>query len=144
MNLDGITKHAIEHTLHCLIGCGIGEIVGMLIASLFGWHRIGRLILAIILAFSFGFYLTYRGVRKDTKTAKEAIKVTVATDTISITTMELVDNTIELIIPNALLVSATQFRFWWGLALSLSIAFIITMPVNRYMIARNPNQQHHH
>jgi hypothetical protein len=144
MSVDTQTKHAIEHTVHCLIGCGIGEIVGMLIASFFGWHRIGRLSLAIILAFSFGFYLTYRGVRKDNKTAKEAIKITVATDTVSITTMELVDNTIELIIPNALLVTATQFRFWWGLALSLSIAFIITVPVNRYMISMNPLQQHHH
>ncbi len=69
MSIDIKTKHAIEHTIHCLIGCGIGEIFGMLIASVFGWHRIGRLSLAIMLAFSFGFYLTYRGVRKDTKTA---------------------------------------------------------------------------
>jgi hypothetical protein len=72
------------------------------------------------------------------------MKITVATDTVSITTMELVDNTIELIIPNALLVSATQFRFWWGLALSLSVALIITVPVNRYMISRSPHIMHHH
>lgn len=143
MRIDIKTKQAIEHTIHCLIGCGIGEIVGMLIASFFGWHRIGRLSLAIILAFSFGFYLTYRGVRKNTDTAKEAMKITIATDTVSITAMEIVDNTIELIIPNALLVTATQFRFWWGLALSLSLAFIITVPVNRYMISRNPHQHHH-
>jgi len=144
MTFDTKTKHAIKHTLHCLIGCGIGEIVGMMLASFFGWHRIGRLTLAIILAFSFGFYLTYRGVRKNTKTAKEAIKITVATDTVSITSMEIVDNTIELIIPNALLVTAAQFRFWWGLALSLAIAFIITVPVNRYMISKNPQHQYHH
>ena len=139
---DTRTRHAIQHTIHCLIGCGIGEIAGMLIASSLGWHRIGRLSLAIILAFTVGFYLTYRGVRKETKTAKEAMKITVATDTVSIATMEVVDNTIEFIIPNALLVSATQFRFWWGLALSLSIAFVVTVPVNRYMMARQPN--HHH
>jgi len=142
--MQKVTRQAIEHTTHCLVGCGAGEILGMLIASFFGWHRIGRLSLAIILAFTFGFYLTYRGVRKNTKTAKEAIKITIATDTVSIATMELVDNTVELIIPNALLVSASQFRFWWGLALSLSIAFIITVPVNRYMIGRNPHHQHSH
>jgi hypothetical protein len=66
-----------------------------------------------------------------------------ATDTISITTMELIDNTIEFIIPNALLVTATSFRFWWGLALSLSLAFTVTVPVNRYLISKNPHQHHH-
>src|ERR1700744_1858322 len=121
MKLDKLTKQAVEHTVHCLIGCGIGEILGMLIASLFGWHRIGRLSLAIVLAFSIGYSLTYRGVRKKTDSSNEAIKITAATDTVSIATMELVDNTIELIIPNALIVSAASFRFWWGLALSLTI-----------------------
>src|SRR5579884_2495529 len=136
-NLDDRTKHGIHHTYHCLIGCGIGEIVGMLIASMFGWHRIGRVILAVILAFIFGYSLTYRGVRKQTKTAGEAISVTIATDTTSIVSMEIVDNAIELIIPNALVVTAASFRFWWGLALALSIAFIVTVPINRYMMGRN-------
>jgi hypothetical protein len=143
MKLDNLTKMAIKHTLHCLIGCGIGEIVGMLVASSFGWHRAGRLPLAIVFAFVFGYTLTYRGVIKHASSAKEAFKITATTDTVSIATMEIVDNTIELIIPNALLVTATQARFWWGLALSLSIAFIITVPVNRFMIGRNPNQHMH-
>lgn len=143
MRLDSLTKQAIKHTYHCLIGCGIGEILGMLLASLFGWHRVGRLPLAIVLAFVVGYSLTYRGVRKDVATRKEAIKITAATDTISIATMEVVDNTIEFLIPNALLVTATQPRFWWGLALSLAIAFIITVPVNRYMMSRDPHAHHH-
>lgn len=141
MKLDTKTQHAIKHTVHCLIGCGIGEILGMLIASSLGWHRAGRLSLAIVLAFFFGYLLTYRGVRKQTKTAREAIKITVGTDTVSIASMEIVDNTIEFLIPNALLVTATSARFWWGLALSLSIAFIITVPVNRLMSSR---YQHAH
>ena len=70
----------------------------MLIASSLGWHRLGRLSLAIVLAFAVGFYLTYRGVRKEASTARQAIKVAVATDTVSIATMEVVDNTIEFII----------------------------------------------
>ena len=138
MKLDTLTRQAIQHTTHCLIGCGIGEILGMLIAATLGWHRVGRLSLAIILAFTIGYYLTYRSVRKHVGSRKEAIKITAATDTVSIATMEVVDNTIEFIIPNALMVTATSFRFWWGLALSLAIAFIVTVPVNRYMIARNP------
>jgi hypothetical protein len=142
MRIDYKTNQAIEHTVHCLIGCGIGEIFGMLIASSLGWHRIGRLSLAIILAFFFGYLLTYRGVRTHTATAKEAIKITIATDTVSITSMEIIDNTIELIIPNALVVTASSSRFWWGLALSLTIAFFVTVPVNRYMISKHPN--HHH
>lgn len=142
MRIDHKTRQAIEHTTHCLIGCGIGEILGMLIASSLGWHRVGRLSLAIALAFLLGYSLTYRGVRKQTATAKEAIKITAATDTVSIAAMEIIDNTIEFIIPNALMVTATSFRFWWGLALSLAVAFIITVPINRYMIGRNPH--HHH
>lgn len=142
MNFSPLTRHAIRHTLHCLVGCGIGEILGMVVAASFGWHRVGRLACAITLAFLFGYSLTYRGVRRQAASAREAIKITAATDTVSIATMELVDNIIELVIPNALLVTATQPRFWWGLALALSIAFAVTVPVNRYMMARNPG--HHH
>lgn len=143
MKLDDKTRAAIHHTVHCLIGCGIGEIVGMFIAAFLGWHRIGRLSLAIILAFTFGYSLTYRGIRKESASTKEAIKATLATDTVSITTMEVIDNTIELIIPNALAVTATSFRFWWGLALSLGIAFLVTVPVNRYTMSRSSHQHHH-
>jgi hypothetical protein len=144
MTFDEKTRLAIEHTRHCLIGCGLGEIAGMLIASFFGWHRIGRLPLAVILAFIFGYTLTYKGVRRHAKSRVEAIKITAATDTISIAAMELIDNTIEFIIPNALVVTASSFRFWWGLALALGSAFLIAVPVNRYMISRNPNNDHHH
>jgi len=128
--------------MHCLIGCGIGEIVGMMVAAAFCWHRLGRPSPATILAFGFSYLLTYHGVRKHTATAKEAIKITASTDTISIASMELIDNTIELLIPNALLVTMASPRFWWGLAASLSVAFVVTVPVNRFMISRNPH--HHH
>lgn len=144
MRLDDITRQAIKHTVHCLIGCGIGEILGMLIAAGLGWHRLGRLSLATLLAFACGYALTYRGVRQQTASRREAVKITASTDTVSIATMELIDNSIELLIPNALMVSAASFRFWWGLVLSLGIAFVVTVPVNRFMISRNPHQHHHH
>lgn len=135
--IDDLTKHAIHHTVHCLIGCGIGEILGMLVASWFGWHRIGRVAVAVPFAFLIGYSLTYRGMRKELSTKGEAVRATMATDTISILSMEAVDNTIEFIIPNALIVTATQARFWWGLALALGIAFVITVPVNRYTMSKH-------
>lgn len=141
--IDSTTKQAIRHTIHCLIGCGIGEVTGMLLAAALGWPRLGRLSLAIILAFTFGYYLTYRGVRRHTATVREAIKVTAATDTASIAIMELVDNTAELLIPNALMVTPASTRFWWGLAVSLAIAFVLTVPVNRYLISRHPHDHGH-
>jgi uncharacterized membrane protein len=140
---DSLTKQAVRHTAHCLIGCGIGEVLGMLISSLLGWQRVGRLPLAIILAFAVGYALTYRGVRKQVDSVKESIKITAATDTVSIATMEVVDNTVEFLIPNALLVNPAQPRFWWGLALSLGIAFVITVPINRYMMRRSPHVHIH-
>lgn len=142
MTIDPKTQQAIRHTTHCLIGCGIGEILGMLIAAYLGWNKTGRISLAIVLAFLFGYALTYRGVRRHVASPSEAIKITLATDTVSITSMELIDNTIEFLIPNALIVSAASFRFWWGLVASLVIAFIVTVPVNRYMIGKLPD--HHH
>lgn len=144
MTIDSLTKQAIQHTYHCLIGCGIGEIVGLVIASLLGWDKYGRIALAIVLAFTFGYGLTYRGIRRHAKSVKEAIKITAATDTVSITSMEIIDSTMELVIPNALMVTIDSPRFWWGLAVSLGIAFIITVPVNRFMIARNPQAHHSH
>jgi hypothetical protein len=137
MKFSEITRHAIHHTTHCLIGCGTGEIIGMSVASVFGWHRIARVVLAILLSFVCGYGLTYYSVRRQTETAQQAIKITIVTDTLSIATMELVDSMIEIIIPNALIVTAASFRFWWGLALALSIAFCITVSFNRFMLIRN-------
>jgi uncharacterized membrane protein YbjE (DUF340 family) len=144
LSLDQPTKNAISHTTHCLIGCGIGEILGMLISSFFGWHRIARAPMAVLLAFVIGYSLTYRSVRKDVDSSKAALKITFATDTVSIVSMEIVDNFIEFIIPNALVVTAASFRFWWGLALALAVAFFITVPVNRYMMTKFPSHAHNH
>ena len=143
MGIDEKTRHAIKHTMHCLVGCGVGEIVGMVVAAWFGWYRLERVSIAVVLAFAFGYSLTYRGVRRQTKTAAEAMRVTTATDTASIVSMEIVDNFIEFLIPNALIVTATSPRFWWGLAVSLSVALIITVPINRFMMGKSPHAMHH-
>ena len=143
MKLDHATKQAIRHTFHCLIGCGIGEVLGMVIAASLGWDKVGRIVLAVILAFTFGYLLTYIGVRKHTETASEAVKITLATDTLSIATMEFVANLVELLIPAALLASVVDPVFWYSLLIAMSVAFIITVPVNRFLISRQLHAHHH-
>lgn len=143
MSIDHTTRQAIAHTYHCLIGCGIGEITGMIISSSLGWDKLGRVVFSVALAFLFGYALTYISVRKNVESSSEAVKITLATDTVSITVMEAVANTIEFLIPGALVVTAMSPVFWWGLALSFAIAFIVTVPVNRYMISRSPHAHHH-
>ncbi|OVE79764.1 hypothetical protein BVY01_01610 [bacterium I07] len=141
--MDSLTTQAVLHTRHCLTGCAIGEVLGIAIGSEFHWHRYARVALAVVLAFCFGYLLTIRGVIKQTSNFKEAVKITFATDTIAITSMEIVDNFIELLIPRALSVTLSSARFWWSLALSLTVAFIMTVPVNRFMISRTSHMHHH-
>lgn len=144
MRIDHTTAQAIRHTAHCLLGCGIGEVLGMFIAASLGWDPMARVLLAVSLAFLFGYSFTYWGVRKHASSTREAIRTTLATDTISIATMELVANGIEIAIPGALMVMPSDPRFWWSLAIAMAIAFVVTVPVNRYMISRNPHVHHHH
>ena len=139
MQIDSTTKQAIQHTYHCLIGCGIGEVLGMVIATALGWEPYQKVRLAVGLAFVFGYALTYFGVRKHSSSTSEAIRTTLATDTVSIATMEVVANTMEFILPGALMVGLTSPVFWYSLAISMTIAFVVTVPVNRYMISRNPH-----
>jgi hypothetical protein len=118
----------------------------MSIAASLHWHRLDRVAIATALAFLFGYGLTFWGARKKGIPVKDATKLALTVDTISITSMELIDNTIEFLIPKALTVTLASFRFWWGLALSLTIAFIVTVPVNRFVLARGGghHEMHHH
>lgn len=141
--MDVTTQQAVRHTLHCLLGCGLGEVLGMFIAANLGWDPLGRVALAVALAFVFGYMFTYWGVRKHAASTKEAIRTTLATDTVSIATMELVANAMEFLIPGALMVHPTDPKFWWSLAVSMSIAFVVTVPVNRFLISKQPHNHHH-
>jgi hypothetical protein len=140
--MDTITKHAIHHTLHCLLGCSIGEVLGMIIAS--SWSNIAQTVLSIVLAFFFGYLLTSRSFIKSGSSKKEALKGALSTDTVSIISMETVDNVFIWLIPGAIHATLDDWLFWWSLALSLLVAFIITVPVNRFMISRGSNHMHHH
>ncbi|MFJ2826195.1 DUF4396 domain-containing protein [Streptomyces sp. NPDC087263] len=127
---------AAQATLHCLTGCAIGEVLGMVIGTALGWGNVPTLILAIALAFFFGYLLTLRGVLKAGIGLKAAIRVALAADTLSIAVMELIDNGVIALWPGAMDAALADAAFWWVLAIALAAAFVITTPVNRWMIGR--------
>jgi putative flippase GtrA len=131
-----LTRQAINHTLHCLLGCSIGEVLGMVIAEALDWHNLAQTLLAIVLAFVVGYSLTYRSYIKSGADKRTAVKGTLATDTVSIVSMEFIDNAFIWLVPGAIYATLSSGLFWWSLAISLAVAFLITVPVNRLMMVR--------
>ena len=127
---------AASATLHCLTGCAIGEVLGMVIGTALGLHNAATVVLSIVLAFVFGYALTMRGVLRAGVGFGAALKIALAADTVSIAVMEIVDNAIVLAVPGAMEAGLASWLFWASLALSLAIAFVVTVPVNRWMIGR--------
>ncbi|MFH8730340.1 MULTISPECIES: DUF4396 domain-containing protein [unclassified Streptomyces] len=139
---------AAQATLHCLTGCAIGEVLGMVIGTAFGWGNVPTMILAIVLAFFFGYALTLRGILKAGVDFRTAFRVALAADTLSIAVMELIDNGVIVLWPNAMDAHLADGLFWGALAASLAIAFVVTTPVNKWMIGRGKGHavvhQYHH
>jgi len=133
---SSLTRSAIQATLHCLTGCAIGEVLGMVLSTALGWGNATSIAVSIVLAFFFGYALTIRPVLRAGVPARRALRLAGASDTISIAAMELVDNAFILLVPGALAAGLSDGLFWWSLAVSLAIAFVITVPVNRALIAR--------
>jgi hypothetical protein len=131
-----LTRAAVSATLHCLTGCAIGEILGMVISTALGWHNVASIVLSIVLAFIFGYALTIRPVLASGVGFRRAIGVALAADTVSIAVMELVDNATIVAVPGALDAGVGDVLFWASLVGSLVIAFFVTVPVNRWMISR--------
>jgi hypothetical protein len=131
-----LTRSAVQATLHCLTGCAIGEILGMIVATAFGWGNAATIAISIVLAFCFGYALTVRSVRRAGVEMRRALSLAFASDTLSIATMEIVDNGFVLLVPGALAAGLGDGLFWWSLAVSLAIAFVVAVPVNRWLIAR--------
>ena len=136
MQPSSATRTAVQATLHCLTGCAIGEILGMVIATAFGLGNVASIVLAIVLAFFFGYGLTLRPVLRAGIEMRRALRLAFASDTLSIATMEVVDNAFIVAVPGALAAGLTDGLFWWSLLLSLAIAFVLTVPVNRWLILR--------
>lgn len=133
---DSPTQAAVQATLHCLTGCAIGEILGMVLATALGFGNALSIIVSIALAFVFGYALTLRPVIAAGVPTRRALRLAVASDTVSIATMELVDNAFILLVPGALAAGLADGLFWWSLLLSLVVAFVLTVPVNRWLIVR--------
>ncbi|MGR3933369.1 DUF4396 domain-containing protein [Streptomyces sp. BRA346] len=129
-------RMAAQATLHCLTGCAIGEILGMAIGTALAWHNAPTMALAIALAFVFGYALTMRGVLRAGLDLRSALRVALAADTVSIAMMELVDNGTILLFPGAMDATLSDALFWLSLALSFAVAFVLTTPVNKWMIGR--------
>ncbi|MDD5721283.1 MAG: DUF4396 domain-containing protein [Candidatus Pacebacteria bacterium] len=142
MRLDQLTKLAIRHTLHCLFGCSIGEMLGMSITTLLGWAVFAKVIFSIPLAFFFGYLLTSWSLKKSGISWRHAIKTALSIDTVSILSMEAVDSTFLLFIPGATNAHLGDSLYWFKLLASLVVAFVITIPVNRYFISRKSDHKH--
>ncbi|MFF5972545.1 DUF4396 domain-containing protein [Streptomyces sp. NPDC012769] len=127
---------AAKATLHCLTGCAIGEVLGMIIGTALGWGNAPTMVLAIALAFFFGYSLTLWAVMRAGVGLKAAIGVALAADTLSITVMEVVDNGVLLLVPGAMDAHLSDALFWGALAFAFLVAFLITTPVNKWMIGR--------
>jgi hypothetical protein len=132
----GLTRAAVQATLHCLTGCAIGEVLGLTIATALEWGNAGSVALAIALAFLFGYTLTMRPVLRAGVPLRRAVRLALASDTLSIGTMELVDNAFVLTVPGAMAAGLDAGLFWWSLGVSLVVAFVVTVPVNRWLMAR--------
>jgi hypothetical protein len=131
-----LTRSAIQATVHCLTGCAIGEVLGMVLATALGWGNAVTIALSTVLAFFFGYTLTLRPVLRAGVPFRRATRLAVASDTVSLVVMELVDNGFILLVPGALAAGLATGLFWWSLAVSLAIAFVVALPVNRWLIAR--------
>lgn len=141
-----LTRLAISATVHCLTGCAIGEVLGMVIGTALGWSNLATIALAVGLAFAFGYALTMLPLLRSGLRPAAALRVALAADTASIAIMELVDNALMLAIPGAMSAGLSSPLFWGSLAVSLLVAGVAAVPVNRWLIARGRGHAlaHHH
>ena len=143
-----LTRLAISATLHCLTGCAIGEVLGMVLATWWGWGDAASIALAVVLAFFFGYLLTMLPVLRSGVAFRAAVGIALTADTVSIAVMEIVDNAVLLAVPGAMEVGLADVLFWGALAFALAVAFVVTVPVNRWMIGRGKGHaavhSHHH
>jgi hypothetical protein len=134
--VQSLNRLAFSATVHCLTGCAIGEVLGMVIGTALGWGNVATIVLAVLLAFLFGYALTMIPLLRSGLALGAAAKLAFAADTISITIMEIVDNAIMLVIPGAMDAGLDSLLFWGSLVVALVIAGIVAFPVNRWLIAR--------
>jgi hypothetical protein len=133
---SSLNRTAFSATLHCLTGCAIGEVLGIVIGTALGWSNVATIVLAIVLAFFFGYGLTMLPLLQSGMALGAVLPLAFASDTLSITVMEIVDNLIIVVVPGAMDAGLGSLLFWGSLAFALAVAFVAAFPVNRYLIAR--------
>ena len=133
---SSLNRLAFSATAHCLTGCAIGEVLGMVIGTALGWGNLPTIALAVVLAFFFGYSLTMLPLLRSGLALATVLPLAFASDTLSITIMEIVDNLIMLVIPGAMEAGLGSLLFWGSLAFALAVAFVAAFPVNHYLIAR--------
>ena len=131
-----LNRLAASATTHCLTGCAIGEVLGLAIATALDWGNFASIVLAIILAFFFGYSFTVVPLLRSGLVLAAVLPIAFAADTFSITVMEIVDNAIVLVIPGAMEAGLADLLFWGSLIVALAIAWVAAFPVNRWLIAR--------
>jgi hypothetical protein len=136
MKSEGLNRLAFMATVHCLTGCAIGEILGMVLATWWGWGNFASIVLSIVLAFFFGYGLTSLPLLRSGLSVRQVAPLAFASDTASITTMEIVDNLFILIVPGAISAGLGDPLFWWSLLVGLVIAGAVAYPVNRWLLVR--------
>jgi hypothetical protein len=143
-----LNRLAFSATAHCLTGCAIGEVLGLVIGTILGWGTFATIVLAIVLAFFFGYLLTMLPLLRSGLALGTVLPLAFASDTLSITVMEIVDNLIILVIPGAMEAGLRSLLFWGSLAFALAVAFVAAFPVNRWLIARGKGHavvhEYHH
>ena len=134
MDPSSLNRTALMATLHCLTGCAIGEVLGLVIGTHFGFSNFATIALAIVLAFFFGYLLSIIPVIRSGIPIKRAMKLVLAADTLSILTMEIVDNLVMVLIPGAMHAGLGDWLFWVSMAIALAVAFCAAYPVNRALM----------
>lgn len=131
-----LTALAVSATLHCLTGCAIGEVLGMVIGTALGFSDLGTIALAVTLAFFFGYALTSLPLLRSGLPLSAVIPLALASDTVSIAVMEVVDNLIMVLVPGAMEAGLDSPLFWGALAVALLVAGAVALPINRWLIGR--------
>jgi hypothetical protein len=131
-----LTSVAVSATLHCLTGCAIGEVLGMAIGTALDFSDFATIVLAVFLAFVFGYALTSLPLLRAGFTVAAIIPIALASDTFSIAVMEIVDNAVMLVVPGAMESGLGDVLFWGALSFALAVAFVVALPVNRWLIGR--------
>ena len=145
---SSLNRLAFSATAHCLTGCAIGEVLGLVIGTALGWGTAATIALAVVLAFFFGYLLTMIPLLRSGLALGAVLPLAFASDTLSITVMEIVDNLVILVIPGAMEAGLASPLFWGSLAFALAVAFVAAFPVNRYLISRGKGHavvhEYHH